>query len=74
MSTNTSVDRRFPAIPGQIRIRRGLAFGVIIVTALLAFELFNYSSTEFALSDLLNDMSFLRLQVGYHPGYCILRD
>lgn len=43
----------------RFRLQRGLAFGVIIVAALLAFELFNYSSTEFALSDLLGDLSFL---------------
>jgi hypothetical protein len=36
-----------------------MAFGVIIITALLAFELFNYSTTDFALSDLLGDLSFI---------------
>ncbi len=43
--------RRFP-------IRRGLLFGLLIITALLAFELFNYSTTDFALSDLLGDLRF----------------
>ncbi len=43
----------------QARIRRGLVFGVIIVTALFAFEIFNYSTTEFALSDLLGELSFV---------------
>lgn len=43
----------------QMRIRRGLVFGVIIVTALFAFEVFNYSTTEFALSDLLGELSFI---------------
>lgn len=42
-----------------IRFRRGLAFGIIIVTALLAFEIFNYSTTDFALTDLLGDLSFM---------------
>jgi len=42
----------------QVRIRRGLIFGAIIIGALLAFELFNYSTTEFALSDLLGDLKF----------------
>ena len=42
----------------QVRIRRGLLFGAIIVGALLAFEIFNYSTTEFALSDLLGDLKF----------------
>jgi hypothetical protein len=42
----------------QTHLRRGLVFGVIIVTALFAFEVFNYSTTEFALKDLLGDLSF----------------
>jgi hypothetical protein len=41
------------------RFQRGLAFGVIIIAALLAFEIFNYSTTEYALSDLLGDLTFL---------------
>lgn len=43
----------------RTRLQRGLAFGVIIVTALLAFETFNYSTTDFALTDLLGDLTFL---------------
>lgn len=43
---------------GRFRIRRGLAFGLIIVSALLAFEIFNFSTTEFALRDLLGDLEF----------------
>jgi hypothetical protein len=31
----------------------------MIIAALLAFELFNYSTTEFALSDLLGELSFV---------------
>ncbi len=38
--------------------RRGLIFGGIILTALLAFEVFNYSSTLFALGDILGDLAF----------------
>jgi hypothetical protein len=47
---------------GNLRLRRGLAFGVIIIVALLAFEIFNYSTTEFALHDLLGDLAFLDLR------------
>jgi len=43
------------------RLKRGLLWGVMIIGALLAFELFNFSTTEFALSDLLGDLSFLGL-------------
>jgi len=38
--------------------KRGLIFGGIILVALLAFEVFNYSSTSFALRDILGDLSF----------------
>ena len=43
----------------RLRLSRGLLFGLLIVTALLAFELFNYSTTEFALSDLLGELTFM---------------
>lgn len=38
--------------------KRGLIFGGIILLALLAFEVFNYSSTVFALGDILGDLAF----------------
>jgi len=37
---------------------RGLIFGGIILSALLSFEVFNFSSTSFALQDILGDLSF----------------
>jgi hypothetical protein len=40
-------------------MKRGMIFGGLIVAALLAFELFNYSTTDFALTDLLGDVRFL---------------
>ena len=43
----------------RMRLQHGLAFGVIIVAALLAFEIFNYSTTDFALNDLLGDLRFM---------------
>lgn len=45
-----------------INLQRGVAFGIIIIVALLAFELFNYSTTEYALSDLLGDLRFAGLR------------
>ena len=45
--------------PKQIRIRRGVLFGGLIMTALLAFEVFNYSTTDFALTDVLGELEFL---------------
>ncbi len=47
---------------GRIRVRRGMAFGFIIIAALLAFEVFNYSTTDFALHDLLGDLSFIGMR------------
>jgi len=55
MSTLTST--KGPFVP-QFHLRRGLVFGMIIITALFAFEIFNYSTTEYALSDLLGDLKF----------------
>ncbi|HEY3313612.1 MAG TPA: hypothetical protein VGK00_18380 [Anaerolineales bacterium] len=41
-------------------LRRGAIFGGLIMLALLAFEVFNYSTTDFALTDLLSgDLKFL---------------
>jgi len=45
----------------RFHFRRGLIFGAIIVTALFAFEAFNYGTTHFALTDLLGDLSFAGL-------------
>ena len=38
--------------------RRGAIFGAILLGALLAFEVFNYSTTVFALTDLLGNLKF----------------
>jgi hypothetical protein len=48
-----------PNLSKQMRLQRGFLFGLLIVTALLAFELFNFSTTDFALSDLLGDLKFM---------------
>lgn len=39
-------------------LQRGAIFGSILVLALIAFEIFNYSTTAFALHDILGDLSF----------------
>jgi hypothetical protein len=46
----------------RVKIRRGFAFGLILIGALIMFEVFNFSSTEYALSDLLGDLSFLGIR------------
>jgi hypothetical protein len=40
------------------RMSRGAAWGIMIIGALLAFEVFNFSTTEFALKDLLGELKF----------------
>ena len=42
----------------SIITQRSKAFGIMIIGALLAFEVFNYSTTEFALSDVLGNLTF----------------
>lgn len=56
MSANVSF------LSGRINVRRGLVFGGLIITALIAFEIFNYSTTDFALSDLLGDLRFVGIR------------
>ena len=57
---NPSIAKRFniPLVMRHIKLQRGFAFGIIIIAALLSFEVFNYSTTDFALSDLLGDLDF----------------
>ena len=40
------------------KISRGATWGIMIIGALLAFEMFNFSTTEFALNDVLGDLKF----------------
>jgi hypothetical protein len=42
----------------RLRLQRGLVFGILIIAALFAFEVFNYSTTDFALGDLLGNLKF----------------
>ena len=52
--------KRFSHFPNfQFRFPLPFAFALILLAALIFFELFNFSTTEFALSDLLGDLSFL---------------
>ena len=43
----------------RISLRQGLFFGALMLGALLAFETFNYGTTEFALADLLGNLRFV---------------
>jgi len=57
---NRSLPIKFNVLPLFQRAakNRGLIFGGIILAALLAFEVFNYSSTSFALQDILGNLAF----------------
>ncbi len=46
----------------RLHLQRGQAFGIIIISALVAFEIFNYSTTDFALHDLLGDLKFIGIR------------
>lgn len=46
----------------QLGRQRGILFGVILLIALLAFEVFNYSTTDYALTDLLGDLNFMGMR------------
>jgi len=43
-------------------MQRGAVFGSILIVALLSFEIFNYSTTDFALRDVLGELSFIGLR------------
>jgi hypothetical protein len=62
MNTTNVAGQKFSSLFRRIRLHRGLAFGLIIITALFAFEAFNYSTTDFALSDLLGNLTFLGIR------------
>lgn len=62
MNTSNIQKSYSTGIFSRFRLRRGLTFGLIIISALLAFEIFNYSTTEFALADLLGDLDFLGIR------------
>ena len=56
--TSTNISR----VVHTYKPSRGLLFGVLILGALVAFEIFNYTTTDFALTDLLGDLRFAGLR------------
>jgi hypothetical protein len=56
MNRSTSLGL-FPLLKNTA-LKRGAIFGSILISALLAFEVFNFSTTSFALRDILGDLSF----------------
>jgi hypothetical protein len=57
---NLSNSRSNPfSFVNRIKASPSVVLGFIIITALLAFEMFNYSTTDYALRDLLGNLKFL---------------
>lgn len=50
------------ALLRALPLNRSAAFGIIIIVALFAFEIFNYSTTEYALGDLLGSLRFASIR------------
>jgi hypothetical protein len=61
MNTSIRNNRGITSMLKGFTVRRGMAWGAIIIGALLAFEMFNYSTTQFALNDVLGDLKFAGL-------------
>jgi len=61
---NRSLNLNLQLLPflKQTALKRGAIFGGILITALLAFEVFNFGTTSFALQDMLGDLTFAGLR------------
>ena len=57
-SLNSSIFRSI----SKFKARNGITYILITVLALAAFEAFNFSTTDFALSDILGDLRFMGLR------------
>jgi hypothetical protein len=53
-----ALSRLWNSIVHNRQMNRGAAWGAMIIAALLAFEVFNFSTTQFALHDMLGDLNF----------------
>ncbi len=61
---NRSLNLQIKLLPflKNISLKRGAIFGSILISALLAFELFNFGTTSFALQDVLGNLKFAGFQ------------
>ena len=62
MKINRTKNYNKTAFLGGRTLDRGAAWGMMIIAALLAFEIFNFSTTDFALRDILGDLSFIGIR------------
>jgi len=61
---NRSLNLQLKLLPflKNASLKRGAIFGGILISALLAFELFNFGTTSFALQDVLGNLTFSGFQ------------
>lgn len=62
MNRSATPSLKLSGITHRIGYSRIKLFGLLIIAALFAFELFNYSTTEFALNDLLGGLRFASIR------------
>jgi hypothetical protein len=62
MSPSQKIMAWFDSLIPASLLQSTSVIGIMIVGALLAFELFNFSTTEFALTDLLGDLRFIGIK------------
>jgi len=58
MNVSHSLKTSFSKSFASLKARKGILYILIFILALVAFEAFNFSTTDFALSDLLGDLRF----------------
>ena len=58
MNASRSIQSSFTKSLTLLKTRKDMLYMIVFILALVAFEAFNYSTTDFALSDLLGDLHF----------------
>jgi hypothetical protein len=64
MNTIGARNQNYGLLAKPLKLQRSFLFGGLIIMALIAFEIFNYSTTDFALKDLLGELSFVGIRWG----------
>lgn len=59
MNMSQSIQTSFSKSLSTIKAQKSVLYSIIFILALVAFEAFNFSTTDFALSDLLGDLRFV---------------
>jgi hypothetical protein len=62
MNASQSIRSSFSKSFTQLKSKKGLMYIVIFILALAAFEAFNFSTTDYALSDVLGDLRFFGIR------------